>query len=157
MMLTALLAIATGLAPARQPGASPMTQPSINQPQQVTIFADPNTYATFPQFIRTEDELIVTFNAQNLGELKAAGLHPHYGMRRSERYAVQRLGQAGWTIMDTLPIPAGRVLDAGRTWVGFEQAGGLHLKRGWDSDRGETHAPDLQGRDTQAGTGQGRI
>ena len=43
-MLTVLLAIAMGLTPASQPGASPMTQPSTNQPQQVTIFSDPNTY-----------------------------------------------------------------------------------------------------------------
>ena len=77
-----------------------MPGPTANPIQQMTIFADEATYASFPGIIRAEDALVVEFHVQDLAELKAGDKHPHYGQGRRDRYATWRFGQDGWAIGD---------------------------------------------------------
>jgi hypothetical protein len=128
-MLSVLFVVALGLKPAAQPGAPSMTQ-QTDQPQQVTIFAEANTYASFPDIIRTEEGLVVNFHVQDLAAMKATGKHPHYGPVVQDRFAFQRFGQEGWTVTDELP-ELGKLLDVTRAGAGLDGGGMFQLRRGW--------------------------
>ena len=133
-MLSALAAMAVSLAAIAQ--TEPTTMPE--QPQQVTVFADANTYACFPDIIRTEEGLVIAFHVQDLAALKATGKHPHYGPVIEARFAFQRFGQEGWAVTDELPA-LGKVLDVTRAGAGLD-GGMFQLRRGWVPNT-EPHTP----------------
>ncbi len=46
--------------------------------RDVVVYANDEEYASFPSLVRTDDELVLIFTAQNLEKLRASGGHPHF-------------------------------------------------------------------------------
>jgi len=114
----------------------------MNDPvRQVTIFADPGVYASFPEIIRTDESLIVPLFCQDLEELRNSPLHPHYQPVARMRYAVSRDDGQTWTVGDD-PPSLGRVRHASRFSAGLDGGGLLRIQRGYLP--GTTQARPLQ-------------
>ena len=60
--------------------------------RDITVYANPADYASFPQLARTEDELALLFQVQNLEKLRASGKHPHFQPAAVPRWATSRDG-----------------------------------------------------------------
>ena len=84
--------------PARQPG----------EKRDITVYANPADYASFPQLARTDNALVLLFQVQNLAKLRAANEHPHYQKVAGPRWANSRDGGLTWKINDSCP-PLGHV------------------------------------------------
>ncbi len=111
--------------------------------RQVTIYADPNVYASFPEIIRTDDTLIVTMLHQDLEALHKSKLHPHYQPVARMRYAVSRDNGGTWEVVDD-PPPLGRVLHATRGSAALDDGGLIRFLRWYTS--GTTTAESLRAR-----------
>jgi hypothetical protein len=79
--------------PPRQPGDK----------RDIIVYADPEDYASFPQLARTEDELVLLFQVQNLAILRAASEHPHYQKAAVPRWATSRDGGLTWDVHEVCP------------------------------------------------------
>ncbi len=74
------------------------------------VYAHPNEYASFPQIVRTDEELVLLFQVQDLEKLRAIPEHQHYQMVAQARWAVSRNGGRTWAVRETCP-PLGPVRD----------------------------------------------
>jgi hypothetical protein len=98
--------------------------------RQVTIYADPNVYASFPEIIRTDEALTVTMHCQDLEALRRSRLHPHYQPVVHARYAVSRDGGRTWAVTDD-PPPLGQVRHATRAAAALDAGGLVRIERGY--------------------------
>lgn len=76
----------------------------------ITVYAQMEDYASFPQLARTDNALVLLFQVQNLAKLRAAAEHPHYQKMAVPRWAISRDGGLTWKINDSCPL-LGRVQD----------------------------------------------
>ncbi len=77
----------------RQPGSK----------RDIIVYANPEDYASFPLLARTDDQLVLLFQVQNLAKLRASDKHPHYQPAAVPRWATSRDGGSTWTIHETCP------------------------------------------------------
>ena len=75
----------------------------LGEKRDVVVYANPDEYASFPQIARTDNELVVLFQVQNLTKLRACGEHPHYQKAAVPRWATSCDGGLTWTLHDTCP------------------------------------------------------
>ncbi|NLX07427.1 MAG: exo-alpha-sialidase [Phycisphaerae bacterium] len=75
------------------------------------VVANPDWYASFPQLFRTDREVVLLFQVQELERLKAIPEHPHWQKVAQPRWAVSRDQGLSWDVTDR-PPQVGRVLDA---------------------------------------------
>ena len=71
--------------------------------RDITVYANPEDYASFPQLARTDNELVLLFQVQNLEKLRASGQHPHYQPAAVPRWTTSRDGGLTWTLHETAP------------------------------------------------------
>jgi hypothetical protein len=80
--------------------------------RDIVVYANDEEYASFPILARTDQELTLLFQVQDLAKLRASGEHPHYQRAAVPRWATSRGGGPTWKIHETCP-PLGRVRDIG--------------------------------------------
>ena len=80
--------------------------------RDIVVYANPEEYASFPQIVRTDQEVVLLFQVQNLAALRDSGQHPHYQRLAAPRWAASRDGGVTWEIHETCP-PLGPVRDIG--------------------------------------------
>jgi hypothetical protein len=111
--------------------------------RQVTIHADPNVYASFPEIIRTDEAMIVTMLCQDLEALRKSTLHPHHQPVVKMRYAVSADQGRTWTVTDD-PPSFGPVRHASRFAAGLDGGGMVRIQRWYYP--GTTTAEPLRAR-----------
>lgn len=75
------------------------------------VYGPPGEYASFPQLIRTEKDLLLFFTTQNLEKLKATEKHPHYLPAAEPRWATSTDGGLTWEVSSKHP-KLNKVLDS---------------------------------------------
>ena len=100
----------------RQPG----------EKRDIVVYANDKEYASFPILARTDQELALLFQVQELAKLRASGEHPHYQRSAVPRWATSRDGGLTWKIHETCP-PLGRVRDIGYGSAPLEDGGTVTL------------------------------
>jgi len=71
--------------------------------RDIVVYANPEDYASFPQIARTDDELALLFQVQNLTKLRADSEHPHYQKVAVPRWATSCDGGFTWNMHETCP------------------------------------------------------
>ncbi len=71
--------------------------------RDIVVYANPDDYASFPQIARTDNELVLLFQVQNLAKLRAASEHPHYQKAAVPRWATSSDGGLAWSMHETCP------------------------------------------------------
>ena len=94
--------------------------------RDVVVYARDEEYASFPILVRSDQELTLLFQVQDLAKLRATGTHPHYQSLAVPRWATSRDGGLAWKIHETCP-PLGRVLDIGYGSAPLEDGGTVTL------------------------------
>ena len=100
----------------RQPG----------EKRDVVVYANAEEYASFPILARTDQELTLLFQVQDLAKLRASGEHPHDQRAAVPRWATSRDGGLAWNVHETCP-PLGRVRDIGYGSAPLEDGGTVTL------------------------------
>ena len=100
----------------RQPG----------EKRDVVVYAKDEEYASFPILARTDQELTLLFQVQNLAKLRASGEHPHYQRSAVPHWATSRDGGLTWNNHETCP-QLGRVRDIGYGSAPLEDGGTVTL------------------------------
>ncbi len=88
-----------------------MSKRNRGEKKEIVVFADPNTYASFPAIVRAEDKVVIVFQSQNLEKLRAIPEHPHYQKVAQPSWAVSTDQGLTWQTATTAPA-VGRILDA---------------------------------------------
>lgn len=94
--------------------------------RDVMVYVQDEEYASFPILARSDQELTLLFQVQDLDKLRASGKHPHYQSLAVPRWATSRDGGLAWKAHETSP-PLGRVLDIGYGSAPLEDGGTVTL------------------------------
>ena len=94
--------------------------------RDVVVYAKAEEYASFPILARTDQELALLFQVQDLTKLRASGAHPHGQSLAVPRWATSRDGGLAWNVHETCP-PLGRVRDIGYGSAPLEDGGTVTL------------------------------
>ncbi len=98
----------------------------------VTVYANEESYASFPKIIRTEKELVLTFQEQKLQELQKSASHPHHQKVSKLKWAISKDGGLTW-IVTSEPPRIGKVLDISYGSAPLKDGGVVHLT--FDADK----------------------
>ena len=104
----------------------PAGQRRAGEKRDIVVYSDPEAYASFPQLVRTNSELVLLFQVQELAKLRAASKHPHYQAFAVPRWASSRDGGLTWSRHDTCP-PLGAVEDISYGSVALADGGTVTL------------------------------
>ncbi|HEU5123331.1 MAG TPA: sialidase family protein [Verrucomicrobiae bacterium] len=105
---------------------------------QSGLYTETNHYAAFPSIIRTEREIVVKFETQNLQALRSAKVkHPHYRPVAEPVWVVSTDNAATWTITTNAPT-IGKVLD---NTFGGALPDGATFDLAWHYIKGTTTRP----------------
>lgn len=94
--------------------------------KDITVFANSGTYASFPQLIRTDREVVLLFQAQDLESLRQIPEHPHYQKVAQPFWSVSTDQGHTWQIHKTAP-KVGKVLDTTNPSAPLKNGGMLTL------------------------------
>lgn len=80
--------------------------------RDVIVYAHPEEYASFPIIARTDQQIVLLFQVQELAKLRASPEHPHYQRFAVPRWATSTDGGFSWKIHQSCP-PLGPIRDIG--------------------------------------------
>ncbi len=102
--------------------------PKPMAPEAFVIHGDVNDYASFPEIVRTENELIVFYQVQPIEKLKQDGAHhSHYQLYDERYFAVSKDNGKMWDITRKPPIIK-NVRDITRTYADLKNDKILDLR-----------------------------
>ncbi len=97
----------------------------------VTVFADPDYYASFPQLYRmANDDVVIVWQTQELAALRAIPEHPHWQKVARPGWAISRDKGLTWQVLSDAPKvdrivdatnPAAPLADGGAVNISFHQ------------------------------------